>query len=318
MAELIAPAQDAEEAGFDRIATGEFRSDAMTWMAVLAAATRSIPVATTIASIALRHPTVVAEGVAALRDIHGDRIELGLGVSHPSLVTGDLGLGQPSLTDLECYVAAVRSVLSGTCLSSNKYKAPRHDRRRIMSSPAPILVSVLGEVAARRAARYADGVILTWSPTEWTRRITTAIREEDTKNGRTTRIWVVLPTFGADDAEVARAACARHLRPYLQLPSYRRMLEAATEDPDRIERAASHQLTDREAADALGKDLIDSVSAVGNRDGVTAAIWSARREGADDVILYPLDTGSGWREAVERTIALHAPPGSRGRRVARE
>ena len=43
VAELIGPARAAEHAGFDRISTGEYRNDALTWMALLAAATSSDP-----------------------------------------------------------------------------------------------------------------------------------------------------------------------------------------------------------------------------------------------------------------------------------
>jgi len=86
VAELIGPARAAENAGFDRIMTGEYRSDALTWMALLAAATSYVPVTTTICSVALRHSTVVGEAVAAIRDVSGDRIEVGFGVSHPSVV----------------------------------------------------------------------------------------------------------------------------------------------------------------------------------------------------------------------------------------
>lgn len=307
VAELIDPARAAEEAGFDRIATGEFRNDAITWMATLAATTRKVRVATTIASIVLRHPSVVAEGVAALRDVYGDRIELGLGVSHRSLVSGDLGLDQPDLSDLEAYVGAVRSVLSGAPWSDGRLRVPAHERRRIEPGLLPLLVSVLGETAARRAARYADGVILTWSPIEWTRRITAAVREEDARTGRYTRIWVVLPTFAKDDRRIAREACARHIRPYLRLPSYRRMLDASTGDSDRLDSAASPEITDRRAADALGMELIDSVSAIGNRTRIVAAIDRTVDAGADAVLLYPLDTGSGWSEAVGTTIADLAP-----------
>lgn len=307
VADLVELARDAEDAGFERITTGEFRSDALTWLAILAGATRSIPVATTIASIALRHPSVVGEAMAALGDVHGDRIELGLGVSHPSLVTEDLGLPQPSLADLESYVTAVRSVLRGEAWEDGRYQVPAHDRHRLLASHGPVLVSVLGEIAARRAAHYADGVILTWSPVNWTRRLSQQIREVDAAMARTTRIWVVLPTFPTPDVATAMEACARHLRPYLHLPSYRRMLELSMGDRERIAWAASPDVDDREAADILGREAIESVVALGDREGVLATIQSTREAGADGIILYPLDTGSGWREAVKSTITGYAP-----------
>jgi len=86
VAELIGLAGAVENAGFDRIMTGEYRSDALTWMALLAAATSYVPVTTTIYSVALRHSTVVGEAVAVIRDVSGDRIEVGFGVSHTSVV----------------------------------------------------------------------------------------------------------------------------------------------------------------------------------------------------------------------------------------
>ena len=48
VAELIGPAGAAENAGFDRTMTGEYRNNAITWMALLAAATSYVPVTTSI------------------------------------------------------------------------------------------------------------------------------------------------------------------------------------------------------------------------------------------------------------------------------
>lgn len=305
IADLIGPARSAEQAGFDRLAIGEFRSDALTWLGVLAGATSRVPIATTIASIALRHPTVVAESVAALADVFEGRVELGLGVSHPGQVTGDLGLEQPGLGDLEEYTNAVRSVLAGRPFEGRRFRAPAHERRRVSSPTVPILVSVLGEQAARRAAGYADGVILTWSPHEWTRRIADVVADRDASTGRSTSVWVVVPTLPGD-LDTARVACARHLRQYLKLDSYHRMLSRAA-GSERIERAGDASLSDREVADALGASLLDSLAALGSRDRVTAAIDGATEAGADEVLLYPLDTGSGWHASLDATIVGLAP-----------
>lgn len=307
VADLLDAARTAEERGFDRIATGEYRSDALTWLALLAGATRRVPVATTIASIALRHPSVAGEALAALRDVHGDRIELGLGVSHPSLVTGDLGLPQPTLADLESYVATVRAVVAGQPAEHGTYRVPAHGRDRAAGGPAKVLVSALGEAAAVRAAAYADGVVLTWSPTGWTRRLAGLVRAADAQTGRRTAVWVVLPALVADDLRVAREACARHLQPYLRLPSYRRMLLEASDDPDRIAHAAGPEVDARRAADVLGAPLLEQLAAMGGPDRLAGAVEAVRVAGADEVILYPLDTGSGWREAVQSTVTRCAP-----------
>jgi alkanesulfonate monooxygenase SsuD/methylene tetrahydromethanopterin reductase-like flavin-dependent oxidoreductase (luciferase family) len=306
VADVLEPARLAEEAGFDRITTGEYRSDALTWLGALGAATDDVPVATTIASIALRHPTVTAEGVAALRDIHGDRIELGLGVSHETLMVDELGLSQPTLRDLEDYVVAVRSVLAGDPVRNRRYQAPAHDRRRECAGMPPVLVAALGEAAALRAASYADGIILTWSPVGWTRRITDAVRAQDAITDRTTEIWVVLPTFATRDITAGREACADHLGAYLSLSAYRKMLEASTGDPERFQHAIADE-TRTGLVDRLGPDLLESVAAIGGPEETRHAISATAAAGADAVILYPLDTGSGWREAVDATITMVAP-----------
>lgn len=305
--ELVPWAQAAEMAGFNRVATGEFHSDPITWAALLAAATRGIPITTTITSIAQRHPTVVAEAVAAIRDVHGDRIELGLGVSHPTLVVDELGLEQPGLTQLEAFVAAVRSTLAGDAGRFGPYRVPAHDRARATPDAPPVLVAALGLRAVARAAGYADGVILTWAPEAWTAKVIERARAEDVASGRRTQVWTVLPTFLHDDRNRARLACAAALRPYLQLPSYATMLAAALDDPDRVT-AAAGAASPAEAVDRLGGDALDRLAAVGGPDHVRAAIDAHTAMGVDEVILYPLSTGDGWAEAVEACISRCPPP----------
>lgn len=308
IAELLEPARAAEEAGFDRVATGEYRNDAITWLALLAQATSRVHVATTIASIALRHPSVVGEAIAALRDVHGERIELGLGISHRSIVTEDLGLEQPTIQDLEFYVRVIREVVSGRGGERHgRYLAPAHERRRETTSPPSILVSVLGERAATRAAGYADGVILTWTPPGWVEHISATVRQVDRTTGGRTKVWSVLPTLLHDDLDVARRACAMHLSSYLRLPAYRHMLVSATSESDRIDRVGNVDMDPSDLVDALGTTVLDEVGAVGPPGRINEAVEQVRAAGADEVILYPLDCGSGWHDALWSTITRCAP-----------
>lgn len=306
LGELVPWARAAEAAGFNRVATGEFHSDPITWAALLAAATHRVPIATTIASIAQRHPTVVAEAVAAIRDVHGDRIELGLGVSHPSLVEQELGLPQPDLADLEAYVAAVRSTLAGEEGRFGRYRVPAHERTRRTAGHPPILVAALGLRAVTRAATYADGVILTWAPQDWIARVVERVRAQDAATGRSTRVWAVLPTFLHDEPERAQLACAAALQPYLQLPSYASMLSTALGDLDRVA-AAAHATSPAQVLDRLGGAVLERIAAVGGPDHVRTAIDAHTAIGVDEVLLYPLSTGAGWAAAVEACIS-RCPP----------
>lgn len=309
IADLLKPAQAAEAAGFSRLTTGEYHSDPLSWAALLLAATHEVPIATTIASIAPRHPTVVAEALAALRDVHGDRLELGLGVSHPSLVTEELNLPQPGLDDLEHYVRAVRSVLAGSPGEFGRYRVPRHQRDRRAPGAPPILVATLGARAVQRATTFADGMILTWTPDTWTRSLLHVAREGDADaTAHRMACWAVLPTFVSDDLLAARRGCAVALLPYLGMPSYQRMLATALDDPEKVAAAASATDAD-ELLEVLGGRTLARIAAIGSPHRVASAIEMLYDLGVDEVILYPLDTGHGWKQAVEACITRCAPTG---------
>ena len=198
-------------------------------MHVLAGATSTIRVATTIVNIALRHPAVTAEAVAGVRDLHGDRIDLGLGVSHLRIVGEQLGGELPRLADLAEYAAAVRATLEGVPFAGKRWRVePDLRRRRVRAGMVPILAAVLGLKAVSRAASYADGLILTWTPHAQIARIAELSQEVACDMGRPApSLWVVLPCVPAASDERSLRAAALHLRAYLELPSYRRMVEEA-------------------------------------------------------------------------------------------
>jgi alkanesulfonate monooxygenase SsuD/methylene tetrahydromethanopterin reductase-like flavin-dependent oxidoreductase (luciferase family) len=298
IAELTAAARRAEQRGFDRIAVGEYHNDALAWLQALAGATSSIRVATTIVNIALRHPSVTAEAVAGIRDLHGDRIELGLGVSHRRIVGEQLGLDLPGLDDLSEYAAAVRAVLEGGPIA----------RTRVCAGPVPILAATLGLRAAARAAAYADGLILTWTPHRQIAGIAQVSREAALASSRPVpALWVVLPCLLAAGVERSRRVAAAHLRGYLELPAYRRMLEEAGFAAE-IGRVAGVAADDSDAlVDALSERLLTEVAECGGREGFAATRQRLQQLGVTDVILYPLDAGDGWRAALNRTLDELAP-----------
>jgi alkanesulfonate monooxygenase SsuD/methylene tetrahydromethanopterin reductase-like flavin-dependent oxidoreductase (luciferase family) len=313
IAELTGTARLAEARGFDRVTVGEYHNDALTWMHALAGATRNIRVATTILNVALRHPSVTAEAIAGIRDLHGDRIDLGIGVSHRRIVREQLGLEMPRLEDLAEYTAAVRAIFEGLPFTGLRWRvAPRLRRTRICAGPIPILAAALGQRAAKSAAAYADGLILTWTPHRQIARISKLLQEVAVESRRLApALWVVLPCLPAASYEQSLSAAAVHLRAYLELPSYRRMLEEAGFSTE-IERACGLAPDDGiRLAEAMGEQLVGEVAQLGGLDGTREAfdstIQQLRKLGVTGVILYPLDSGAGWRAAVERTLEELAP-----------
>jgi 5,10-methylenetetrahydromethanopterin reductase len=309
LAELIGPARQAEAAGFDRIAVGEYHNDALAWLQAFAAATERVRVATTIMSVALRHPAVAGEAVAAIRDAYGDRVELGIGLSHRRIVEDELGLRLESIGYLEEYAEAVRAVQRCTPFEGPRIRAtPPIGRNRVAPGAAPVLVAALGEAAVRRAARYADGLILTWTPPAYVARMADVASAARGDGRAPLRLWLVLPSFASEDITAARRAAASTLLEYLRLPAYEAMLRAAGWDEEvthvlaELERAGDEQVRRR-----LPAQLLESVSVVGGTEQLEAHLDAFGRAGVDDLIVYPLDTGEGWRPALERHLRELAP-----------
>ncbi len=305
VADLMAAASLAEERGFARVTTGEYRSDPFTWLALIAGATRRIRLGTTIASVHTRHPMIAAEAIAAIADVHGARIEPGFGLSHAAL-DAELGLAPTGLEDLTDYVRCVRAVLDGQPAEHGRHRVPATLRARRTTVRIPILVAALGITAARAGLAHADGLVLTWTPLRRVAEVRALVDEDGSGPDRHV-VRVVLPTFSHPDIAVARAAAAQALHRYLQLPAYRRMLADATGDPERVADAASGG-AERVAA-VLGPKTLDEVAALGPPGRILDAVGRQVDAGADDVVLYPLDTGGGWREALEHVLTHVRPPG---------
>ena len=309
--DLIEPAQVAARRGFDRLTIGEYHNDALSWMQILASATDGMRLATTILNVHLRHPAVVAEGVAAIRDVWGDRIELGLGFGHRSNATDEFGLPfQTSTRYLQEYAEAIRHLLRGEGYRGQQLGAdlPIQRRRATLDSP-PIVIAALGPKGVDHAASYADGLVLTWTPTtlatELVRRFDDGERKAGRRNGQ---VWIILPCFLDGSQNAARDAAGRALAQYLQLPTYANMLVNAGYG-DVTARAIDHlrQAQVDLASRCLPLELLTSVAIVGGRKQLDVLLADSSLAGIDRVIIYPLPVSGGWRDAVTATLDQCSP-----------
>jgi alkanesulfonate monooxygenase SsuD/methylene tetrahydromethanopterin reductase-like flavin-dependent oxidoreductase (luciferase family) len=301
VADLVSAARAAEDRGFTRITTGEFRSDPFVWLAVIAAATARVRLGTTIASISTRHPMVAAEAIAALQDVYGSRFEPGFGVSHQAL-NDELGTAQLALADLVDYVRCVRAVLSGRPAEHGRFRVPATGRRRSDEGPIDVFIAALGPAAARAGAEHANGLILTWTPLRRIGELRSVVAGPHATSVERPVVRVVLPAFVDEDERAARTACSVTLHGYLQLPAYRRMLAASTGDLERVAAAAAGPPTAVQTT--LGRGILDEVAAIGPVARIRSAVEEQLAAGADDVVLYPLDTGSGWRSALTAVLQV--------------
>jgi alkanesulfonate monooxygenase SsuD/methylene tetrahydromethanopterin reductase-like flavin-dependent oxidoreductase (luciferase family) len=315
VAQLVPLAIEAERVGFGSIWTGEFGNDCLAWVQAFGQATQHCRIGSSIVNIYLRHPTVVAAAAAAINALRPGRLVLGLGTSHRPMVEASLGLKLTRPLDyLEEYVHLVRATLTGEPIEFKGQFFEVHDYQLGAQNGeainVPIFVAALGLTAAARAARYADGVILTLTPTDYERKLVNCVREDAEMAGRDPdRIEIVqiIPCFISDDRLSAQAAARRMICNYTSLPFYASMFGSAgfPQEVANIQTALDSGRT-RQAEQAVSEQMLHALAAVGNLADVNETIEQHRQAGATTIALYPngidLQNSQTWLDAINRTI----------------
>lgn len=313
--QLIPLAQKAELAGFESIWTGEFGNDCLAWVQALGSATQQARIGSSIVNVYLRHPAVTAAAAAVIDELSGGRLVLGLGASHRSIVEESLGLAltQP-LAYLEEYVRVVRTVLSGEPVY-HQGEFFRLQGYQLGAKPAwpqvPIYVAVLGLTAAKRAARYADGIILTLTPPDYEAELIQRLKKSAELAGRdptTIEVVQILPCFISDDGEAAELAARQMICRYTSLPFYGNMFIKAGFQREVMDIREALAVGDEQRAwRAISPRMVEALTSVGDWAACQRAIERHRQAGADTVVFYPNAVSAGWEEAINLTLRLYQP-----------
>jgi len=150
--EIETVAREAEDAGFEAIFNPEVNNDGLTTAQLMGAVTSRIKVGPWVSSIYLRHSYVCAQAAALIADATGERLILGLGVSHP-LVNRSFGVGSTSpLEAMRHYVTEVQTWLRGEGPTT-------HLPQRPAPCPVPIHIAALTSKTVELAGEVADGVM---------------------------------------------------------------------------------------------------------------------------------------------------------------
>jgi probable F420-dependent oxidoreductase len=229
--------------------------------AILAEATDSIMVGTSIVSIWGRDAQATRMAALTLQEASACRFVLGLGVSHPHLAQKLRGhTFQRPLTHMREYLAAYHSAI---------YKGP--------TPPAfepPVLVAALRERMIELAATDADGAfpyLVTPERVGW-------MRERLDTAGQRPILAVTLPAVLEEEG--GRDAARAYLGPYLRTPTYQ----------------ASWELQGFVAADwqQPGSDrLVDAMVAIGDGELIRMRIGELVEAGADHVAIIPIGPDGG-------------------------
>jgi probable F420-dependent oxidoreductase len=223
--------------------------------AVLLCATRRIVVATGVASIFGRVPSVAANAQRLLADASGGRFLLGLGVSHAPMVEGFLG------QTWDRPVARMRAYLDAIDDTFTVSPPPADDPPRVLAA--------LGPAMLRLASERAWGVLTYFVPVEHT----PFAREH---LGAGPMLFVEQAAVLSSDADLARRVARKHMAIYLTLPNYVSNLRRLGWDDDDLAGGGS---------DAL----VDALVAWGDVAAIATRVAAHHDAGADHVCLQVLD-----------------------------
>jgi len=221
---------------------------------------------TSIAAIYSRDAVTMKTGAMTLHELTGGRFVLGLGVSHPHLVTKVRG------HEYERPVSAMREYLAA--YHAAPWRGPTLPDAA--KGEPPVLIAALRERMLTLAATEADGAfpyLVTPERLAWMRGIVDAAAETA---GRP-RPWlaVSLPVVVETNPEIARATARAYLVPYLRAPNYQASFAEQGFDADDWTQPGSDR-------------LVDAMIAWGDVTNLHARIRAMHSAGADHVALIPL------------------------------
>jgi 5,10-methylenetetrahydromethanopterin reductase len=150
-------AQQAEAAGFDAIWVIDSQlimKDAYLTLALCAQNTRRLKLGTGVTNPLTRHPTVIANAFAGLRELSDGRALLGLGAGDSAVFA--LGMRPAPLTSLETTIQMIRTLHAGGEVEVQG----RRIRLATANGLVPIYLAASQPKTLALAGRLADGVIV--------------------------------------------------------------------------------------------------------------------------------------------------------------
>ncbi len=298
--DFVRLAREAEDAGFSGVFVPEATNDALMCCHAIAGATRRVTIATWIANLYLRQPTLCAAGAAMVQDACGGRFILGLGVSHrPALEAMGIEMGN-ARDNLRRYTTTVRKALAGESMSALGL------RLRKPVKPVPIYFAALAIETARLGGEIADGLMLYLCSPDRMRKSIDVARQEAARRGRKpadVAITMGLPVFLHEDRAKAVEAARRGLAFYAALPFYNRLLSKSGFEAEA--RRAAEAAARRDAAGmsaALSEPMLDAIALVGPASRCIERLAEYRAAGAELPIIVPNPVDEDYASSVRNSL----------------
>lgn len=279
--DIVEIARKAEAGGFDTFwLPNIFSFDAIGALTVVGRETERIRLGTAVTPTYPRHPTALAQQAMTAAAATGNRLTLGIGLSHKIVIETMLGLSydRPARHMRE-YLSVLMPALRGEAVHFDGERYRVHGLQLTIpgAEPVPTVVAALGPAMLKVAGELADGTN-TWmvGPRTMEDHIVKRLAATADAAGRAApRVVAGIPVALTHAPEAAREKINAELTIYGQLPSYRAML-------------------DREGAAGPA-----DVAIVGDENAARGALDRYRNAGVTDLnaVIMHVDDG-----AYERTV----------------
>jgi 5,10-methylenetetrahydromethanopterin reductase len=309
--ECAAQARAAEAAGFSTVwfAENAFARGAMSGLAASALATSTIRLGVGVVNPFTRHPTLIAMEVAALDELSGGRVVLGIG---SGIRLDELGIAAPRrIAAARDAIHIASRLLRGETV---EYEGPVFSACGVrlefpLRRPAvPVCMAAMGDQALELCGRIADGLLISnLSPPSFTRRAVGVVARGAVAAGRPMPAEVVQYVTGAidDDRREARQRAKTVVGAMLVAYCHDRRASTATQSavrdhsglaPEAFERLVRRlalgeagadviddELLDRYAVAGTVRDCLDGYDAYGDAGATELALWFAGEHSLRDI-----------------------------------
>ncbi len=276
-------AREAEDAGFSAVMIPEGGNDSLLACLLVAQATSTIRLGTSIAIIYNRQPTLCASAAVMVQQVSAGRLVLGLGVGHrPVLEAMGIEPAANSRARLREYTLTLKQIFAG---QSKGMRIPQPSR------PIPIQLGAMTMETARLAGEIADGVQLFMCTPDRLKKLAETVRAAAASQGRNpadVAITFGMPAFVNDDLQQAYARARHYLKLYTMLPFHRRQIIRNGFEREAETARAAGERGDKAAQEAaLTEQLLDTLALVGPVSRCVERIEAYREVGAQMLTIVP-------------------------------
>lgn len=226
---FIREAREAKQVGANTLWVSQiFGFDALTAIAVAGREVPDIEFGTAVVPTYPRHPMMMAQQALTVQALIGDRLCLGIGLSHQIVVEYMWGMQfDRPVRHMREYLAALMPLLESQKVQHEGEVFCVRGNISVPGAAKPsVMVAALGEQMLRLTGAVADGT-LTWcvGPKVLRDHTIPTIRQAAADAGRPSpRVGVALPVAVTDDVDAVKAAVGERLAVYDTLPSYKTMM----------------------------------------------------------------------------------------------